>query len=138
MAMAAQTDWPDLKARVDNRLSRYFRTAPFKIRNERPIVSFTFDDFPESAASAGVPILDRFGAKATFYVLGSEVDKWSGHWRGARTETIVDLHRRGHEIACHTFSNVRKTGLDARQLAGEIEKNRGYLLGLDRRCKSRI
>ncbi len=129
--MAAQTDWQDLKARVDNRLSRYFCTTPFTLSNARPIVSFTFDDFPESAASAGVPILEQFDAKATFYVAGGEVDKWSGHWQGARTKTIVQMHRHGHEIACHTFSHVRTTDLDARALADEIERNRSYLLDLD-------
>ena len=129
--MAAQTGWRDLKARIDNRLSRYFCTTPFKLNNAKPIVSFTFDDFPESAASAGVPVLDRYDAKATFYVSGGEVDKWSGLWQGARADTIVELHRRGHEIACHTFSHARTTDLDARHLVGEVEKNRRYLLGLD-------
>jgi peptidoglycan/xylan/chitin deacetylase (PgdA/CDA1 family) len=129
--MTAQTHWRDLKARVENRLSRHFCATPFTLRNEQPIVSFTFDDFPESAASAGAPILDRYDAKATFYVAGGEVGKWSGHWQGARAETIVDLHRRGHEIACHTFSHARTPDLDATRLAGEIETNRRYLLGLD-------
>lgn len=129
--MTAQNHWRDLKARVENRLSRHFCATPFTLRNQQPIVSFTFDDFPESAASTGVPILDRYDAKATFYVAGGEVDKWSGHWQGARAETIVDLHRRGHEIACHTFSHVRTPDLDAKRLAREIEENRRYLLGLD-------
>lgn len=129
--MTAQTHWRDLKARVENRLSRHFCATPFTLRNEQPIVSFTFDDFPESAASAGAPILDRYDAKATFYVAGGEVGKWSGHWQGARAETIVDLHRRGHEIACHTFSHARTPDLDATRLAGEIETNRRYLLGLN-------
>jgi peptidoglycan/xylan/chitin deacetylase (PgdA/CDA1 family) len=129
--MAAQTGWRDLKARVDNRLSRYFCTTPFRLENNRPIVSFTFDDFPESAASAGVPVLDQYGARATFYVSGGEVGKWSDHWRSACANSIVDLHRRGHEIACHTFSHVRTTDLDAARLSSEIEENRRYLLGLD-------
>jgi peptidoglycan/xylan/chitin deacetylase (PgdA/CDA1 family) len=129
--MAAHTDWRDLKARVDNRLSRYFGTTPFRLRNQRPIVSFTFDDFPESAASVGVPILDQYAGPATFYVSGGEVGKWSGHWQGARADTIVELHRRGHEIACHTFSHVRTTDLDGLRLAEEIEQNRRYLLDLD-------
>jgi len=43
----------------------------------------------------------------------------------------VELHRRGHEIACHTFSHVRATDLDATRLAAEIDDNRRYLLGLD-------
>jgi peptidoglycan/xylan/chitin deacetylase (PgdA/CDA1 family) len=129
--MAAQTDWRELKARVSNRLSRYFCTTPFKLRNTHPIVSFSFDDFPESAASVGAPILDQYGAKATFYVSGSQVDKRSDHWQGAGADVIVEMHRRGHEIACHTFSHVRSTDLDAARLTAEIEENRHYLLGLD-------
>ena len=129
--MAARTGWPALKARVSNRLSRYFRTTPFKLRNTRPTVSFTFDDFPESAASVGAPILDQYGARATFYVSGSQVGTRSDHWQGVGADVIVELHRRGHEIACHTFSHLRSTDLDATQLTAEIEENRRYLLGLD-------
>jgi peptidoglycan/xylan/chitin deacetylase (PgdA/CDA1 family) len=129
--MAELTGWPALKARVSNRLSRYFYATPFRLRNERPIVSFTFDDFPESAATVGAPILDDHNAKATFYVAGSQVDKWSGHWQGVRADTIVELHKRGHEIACHTYSHLPTTGLDAARLGTEIEENRRYLLDLD-------
>jgi len=129
--MAAQTGSPALRARVSNRLSRYFCKTPFRLCNQRPMVSFTFDDFPESAAAAGVSIFDRYDAKATFYVAGDLVDKWSGHWQGVRADAIVELHRRGHEIGCHTFSHSPATDLGAAQLAAEIEKNRRYLLGLD-------
>jgi peptidoglycan/xylan/chitin deacetylase (PgdA/CDA1 family) len=129
--MAARTRWPAFKARISNRLSRYFRTTPFELRNTHPMVSFTFDDFPESAASVGAPILDQYGAKATFYVSGSQVGTRSDHWQGVGADVIVELHRRGHEIACHTFSHVRSTDLDAARLAAEIEENRRYLLGLD-------
>ena len=129
--MAARTAWPALQARLSNRLSRHFCTTPFKLRNARPIVSFTFDDCPESAAVAGAPILDQHNAKATFYVAGGLVDKWSGHWQGIRASGIVELHRRGHEIGCHTFSHAPATDLDAARLAGEIEDNRRYLLDLD-------
>jgi peptidoglycan/xylan/chitin deacetylase (PgdA/CDA1 family) len=129
--MAAPTDWPALRARVDNRLSRHFCRAPFRLRNRQPMVSFTFDDFPESAASVGVPMLDQHNARATFYVAGDLVGKWSGHWQGIRADAIVELHRTGHEIACHTFSHVSTPDLGAAELAAQIEGNRRYLLGLD-------
>jgi peptidoglycan/xylan/chitin deacetylase (PgdA/CDA1 family) len=128
--MAARTGWPALQARVSNRLSRYFCTTPFRLRNQHPMVSFSFDDFPDSAAAVGAPLLDQYDAKATFYVSGSQVDTWSGHWQGVRADAIVELHRRGHEIGCHTFSHAPTTDLDAGRLAAEIEKNRRYLLGL--------
>jgi peptidoglycan/xylan/chitin deacetylase (PgdA/CDA1 family) len=129
--MAARTGWPALQARISNRLSRHFCTTPFRLRNERPMVSFTFDDFPESAAATGVPILDRYDAKATFYVAGGSVDKWCGHWQGIRASGIVELHQRGHEIGCHTFSHAPATDLGAARLAAEIEENRRYLRDLD-------
>ena len=124
-------DWSALKARVSNRLARHFGAVPFRLQNSGPMVSFTFDDPPRSAATVGVPILDRYLARATFYVAGGLVDQWSGHWDGISADEIVGLHRGGHEIACHTFSHVRTTDLDAAALAAEIETNRRYLLALD-------
>lgn len=129
--MAARTDWRALKARVNNRLSRYFCKSPAQLRNKHPMVSFTFDDFPESTASVGIPILDQYDGRATFYVAGDLVGKWSGHWQGVSAEEIVALHQRGHEIACHTFSHVSTSDLGAAELAAQIENNRHYLLGLD-------
>ena len=129
--MAEQPERQALQARVSNRLSRYFSVTPFRLRNERPMVSFTFDDFPESAATDGVSILDQYDAKATFYVSGGLVDKWCDHWQGVSAAEIVQLHRRGHEIACHTFSHLPATELDASRLAAEVEQNRNYLRGLD-------
>ena len=123
--------WSALKARVGNRLARHFCISPFRLQNRRPMVSFTFDDTPKSAAAVGVPILEARDARATFYVAGGLVDKWSGHWDGISGDEIVALHRRGHEIACHTFSHMRTTDLGAAALAGEIEDNRRYLSGLD-------
>ena len=124
-------DWSALQARVGNRLARHFCKSPFRLRNQSPMVSFTFDDTPKSAAAGGGPILDAYDARATFYVAGGLVDRWSGHWDGISGDEIVGLHRRGHEIACHTFSHTRTTDLDAAALAAEIEDNRRYLRGLD-------
>jgi peptidoglycan/xylan/chitin deacetylase (PgdA/CDA1 family) len=130
-AMAEKPERLPLQARVSNRLSRYFSTTPLRLRNERPMVSFTFDDFPESAATDGVSILDQYDAKATFYVSGAEVGKWSGHWQGVGADGIVELYRRGHEIGCHTFSHQPATELGATRLAAEIAQNRNYLIGLE-------
>ena len=122
--------WSALRARVSNRLARHLRAAPFRLHNTSPMVSFTFDDIPESAATVGASILEEYNARGTFYVSGGLVDQWSGHWTGASADDIIGLHRRGHEIACHTFSHVRATDLDATAMAAEIEKNRRYLLTL--------
>jgi peptidoglycan/xylan/chitin deacetylase (PgdA/CDA1 family) len=120
-----------IKARISNRLSRHLGTAPVRLRNDSPMVSFTFDDVPKSAATTGAAMLDGYQARGTFYVAGGLVNKWSGHWTGLSDDDIVGLHRSGHELACHTFSHTPTPDLDAAALAAEIERNRNYLVRLD-------
>jgi peptidoglycan/xylan/chitin deacetylase (PgdA/CDA1 family) len=123
--------WSALKARISNRLARHLGTAPFRLRNKNPMVSFTFDDIPKSAAVIGAPMLEEYNARGTFYVAGRLVDKWSGNWMGASADEIVGLHRKGHEVACHTFSHMRVVDLNAKAMRAEIEKSRRYFLALD-------
>ena len=114
--------WSYLKARVGNRLARHLRVAPAKLNNSGPMVSFTFDDAPISAAKVGADMLEQYDARGTFYIAGGLVDAWSGNWTGVSAEDIVGLHRRGHEIACHTFSHARVTDLSATAMAAELER----------------
>jgi peptidoglycan/xylan/chitin deacetylase (PgdA/CDA1 family) len=123
--------WSALKARVSNRLARDWCIAPHQLRSDGPMVSFTFDDVPKSAATTGAQLLGEYNAKGTYYVAGGLVDQWSGHWNGASDDDIVRLHQEGHEIACHTFSHLRTTDLNAAEIAAETEKNRRYLMALD-------
>jgi peptidoglycan/xylan/chitin deacetylase (PgdA/CDA1 family) len=124
-------DWSALKARVSNRLARHLYIAPLRLPGTSPMVSFTFDDVPESAATVGAAILEESNARGTFYISGGLVDQWSGNWVGISADAIVGLHRRGHELACHTFSHLRTTDLNSAAMAAEIENNRRYLLTLD-------
>jgi peptidoglycan/xylan/chitin deacetylase (PgdA/CDA1 family) len=123
--------WSYLKARVGNKLARHLRVSPATLNNSRPMVSFTFDDAPISAATRGAAMLEEYNARATFYLAGGLVDAWSGNWTGLSADHIVGLHRRGHEIACHTFSHARATDLTEAAMTAELEKNRLYLQGLD-------
>ena len=128
-------DWSEIKGRVSNRLARHLRATPLRLSGNDPMVSFTFDDVPESATSVGAPMLEEFGARGTFYVAGGLVNQWCGHWNGADVDDIVGLHHGGHEIACHTFSHRRATELDQAAMAEEIELNRRYLEGLESSIK---
>jgi len=118
-------------ARVNNRLARHFCAVPYRLPANNPMVSFTSDDIPQSAASAGAPMLEEYGGRGTFYISGGLVGQWSGHWAGISTDGILELHRSGHEIACHTFSHKRALELDAAAMAAEVETNRRYFCALD-------
>lgn len=127
----AHGSWPAFKARVSNRLARHFHAELLLLSGKEPMVSFTFDDVPLSAATIGAPMLEDFGGRGTFYVSGSLVRRLSGHWDGIDADNIVALHRRGHEIACHTFSHRPAAELDATAMAAEIARNRQYFHALD-------
>lgn len=120
-----------MKARVGNRLARHFAPATLRLPDTGPMVSFTFDDAPDSAAEIGAPLLEDYGGRGTFYVAGSLVDEQSGHWRGVSRKSLATLHRGGHEIGCHTFSHRHAAELDAAAMAAEIEKNRDFFRTVD-------
>jgi peptidoglycan/xylan/chitin deacetylase (PgdA/CDA1 family) len=124
--------WSAAKAKVSHRLATHLRVEPLRLRNETPMVSFTFDDIPKSAATTGAAILEDHGVRGTFYVSGGLVGTTpSAHWAAVDVPDIVALHRRGHEIGCHTFSHRRTCDLDAASFTTEIEQNRRYLHSVD-------
>jgi peptidoglycan/xylan/chitin deacetylase (PgdA/CDA1 family) len=112
-------------------MARHFRAAPHRLPAHAPMVSFTFDDAPDSAASEGAALLEQHGGRGTFYLAGSLIDQPSDHWRGLSNDAIVRLHRAGHEIACHTYSHRSSALLDEAAMAREIERNRSFLCGID-------
>ena len=122
-----------LKARVSNRLARDFLSTPLHLPADQPMVSFTFDDAPESAATVGAPMLEDEGGRGTFYVSGGLVNQWSGDWNenAVSASQIVALHRNGHEIGCHTFSHRATGEFGAAAMAAEIATNREFLQALD-------
>ena len=129
--------WSTAKTKVDHRLATHVRVQSSRLRNRTPMVSFTFDDIPKSAATTGAAILEDHGARGTFYVSGGLLGTETADWAVAEPEDVVALHAEGHEIGCHTFSHTRACDLDARSLAGDIERNRAYLRTLDPSIETR-
>jgi beta-glucosidase len=60
-------------------------------------LSLTFDDARLSEMDKGLPLLDRFGVKATFYVLPENIKKRLEAWKKAV--------KNGHEIGNHSISH---------------------------------
>jgi chitooligosaccharide deacetylase len=74
------------------------RSISFVPTRER-VVALTFDDGPDPATTPAVlDVLDDFGVRATFFMVGRNVDEH----RGLATEVI----RRGHEVANHTQDHL--------------------------------
>lgn len=69
--------------------------ASFWPQGQRGALSLTFDDARLSQVDIGMAALERLGAKATFYVQPSNVEKRLDGWK--------KMAAAGHEIANHTI-----------------------------------
>lgn len=64
---------------------------------KRAAISLTFDDARHTQITNGIPLLDEYGLKATFYVSLSRLEQDADSWRSAAAN--------GHEIGNHTLTH---------------------------------
>jgi peptidoglycan/xylan/chitin deacetylase (PgdA/CDA1 family) len=108
-------------------LSKVLATKLIAMRNERPIVSFTFDNVPRSAITKGARILEKHGACGTFYIAGSLCGQGPDGASYFRAEDLPVLVEAGHEIGCLTFSQTPVTALNRVMLERENELNESFI-----------
>lgn len=93
----------------------------------RPIISFTFDDFPRTAYTAGGSILEAFGAHGTYYAAAGLMNtsgELGAHFTRADLSALLD---KGHELANHTFGHISGRSVSCRQFAADIERGKQTL-----------
>ena len=122
-----------LAGRVQKQLTRRLGVTPLKINLDRPIVTFTFDDFPRSALELGAVRLKARGWRGTYYVSGGLAGVTNHHGELFDPQDLLNLKAEGHEIACHGFSHLDASRLPAESVMADAARNRAYLkaAGLD-------
>lgn len=86
-------------------------------RNDRKIkfkrVALTFDDGPHPIYTEEIlKLLKKYNAKATFFMLGSNVEKYP--------EIAAKIAEEGHELGNHTWNHHDMTAHDHENIAAEI------------------
>ncbi len=76
------------------------------------LVALTFDDGPSDYTQRYLDILSRYGARATFFCLGSAA--------AARPDLVRAIHDQGSQIASHTQSHQQLTAVDATVVQSEV------------------
>lgn len=122
-----------LLERISNRLVRHIPTKRVDVKTHTPIVTFTFDDVPQTASSVGARILDEAGVKGTFYLSGSFIDTVEDGEQMVTSAECESLVARGHELACHTFSHRRLVTFSKQELEKDLAKNEQALAAFDHR-----
>ncbi|MGA0600622.1 polysaccharide deacetylase family protein [Caulobacter sp. KR2-114] len=95
-----------LKGKLRRRLVRLAHRRPARLDLDRPMVSFSFDDAPATAAETGAAILEARGLKGTFFFAAELADRQGPMGRFAGEAHVRALAAEGHEIACHTYSHL--------------------------------
>src|ERR1700730_17337813 len=113
--------------RIATRLVRHFPGPRQPITRARPVVSFTFDDVPETALTNGAGILEAHEARGTFYVSGGLSGRDDYGCSMLSGEGYGELAARGHELACHTFSHASVRTFSVKRLAEDLDRNARYL-----------
>lgn len=102
---ASPAVWRRIEGFCQRASTRSLFKRPLTIARQRPIISFTFDDFPRSAWLTGGAILERHGLRGTYYVSLGLMGQTAPTGAICLPEDVSALVERGHELGSHTFDH---------------------------------
>jgi peptidoglycan/xylan/chitin deacetylase (PgdA/CDA1 family) len=129
LTSTARVAWADGDDARD--AARETEPAPRRLEGSVPIrgvgvqgyVALTFDDGPDHRTTPLVlDLLDAYGIKATFFVVGRRI---SGKGEKARKnrEVLADILARGHMIGNHTYGHIDLTSVSTAAALADIDRS---------------
>lgn len=88
-----------------------------------PLISFSFDDAPQSAFDIGGEILNAHNVRATYYVSLGLLSSQSAIGLIASRDTLVRAVESGHELGCHTFHHHDAWNTGRAEYIASIDEN---------------
>ena len=96
------------------RTFQLFGGLTYQAETKEKVIALTFDDGPSKNVDQLLPLLDEYKAKATFFLIGDEIEK--------HPEEAIKLVEAGHQIGNHTYSHKRMVLKSPSFIEEEIEK----------------
>lgn len=85
--------------KTPNYLQQAFPQLEWNYKNANKTIYLTFDDGPHPKTTPVVlDILQRYGAKATFFCVGDNIQKYPTYFHKIQSE--------GHQVGSHTFNHL--------------------------------
>ena len=119
--------WPRLLGYLQRRTTTSVWRRPFLLSAQKPLISFTFDDFPRSALLTGGGILNRFGLAGTYYASFGLVGRDTPSGQIFFPGDLTRLLEQGHELGCHTYSHCDSWATATKTFENSILQNRAAL-----------
>ena len=104
---------------IDGKDCYFNESGKYEREKIRPMVALTFDDGPGQYTEELLQCLEENNAKATFFMLGQNVERYS--------DTVRHMKELGMELANHTYSHPILTSLTSVQISNELEKTNGII-----------
>ena len=124
---------PDLsfEGKLRRRISRGMHRRPAMVQLDKPLLSISFDDVLESAATTGASLLESHGARGTFFASASYLGHDGKLGRFATHEQLQQLAQRGHELACHTWAHLNCGVASPQAVTEDCRRNAGVFARRD-------
>lgn len=68
-----------------------------KVDPNKPMIAFTFDDGPSQYTSLIMDEFEKYGGRATFFMLGQNVEQYP--------DVVKEVHKRGFELGNHSWTH---------------------------------
>lgn len=116
-----------------DKISGYVLASSLKISETKPVppkpstkskkIALTFDDGPHPKVTSQIlKTLEKYDAKATFFVLGSEAKKYP--------KVLRQVADAGHEIGNHTYNHKKLTTLSIKNVKQQIDSTDAVIKGV--------
>lgn len=90
-----------------------------EVNTDQKVIALTFDDGPTPNVDKILPLLEKYNAKATFFLIGNDMEKYP-----EETKKIVEA---GHQVGNHTYSHKRMVFKTPSYIKEEIERTDQYI-----------
>lgn len=95
---------------------KYPNTMIYKANTDQKVIALTFDDGPDHRFTPSIlNVLAKYNVKATFFLLGTRVEKYP--------DVTQRIYEEGHVIGNHTFWHPQLTKTGVKNMEWEMEKN---------------
>ena len=118
------------KGQFNRFMARHFSRRRAERSSPSPLISFTFDDFPRTALTAGGKLLLDYGWRGTYYAAIGLMDKVVNDELMFTRADLGDLLTAGHELGCHTFDHSPCSSVSAGKFVQSCADNRRNAVAL--------
>ena len=99
---------------MNSRTYQLFGNITKQVETTQKVVALTFDDGPTENVNMILPLLEKYHAKATFFLIGEEIE--------THPDEAKKIVEQGHQVGNHTYSHNRMVFKTLSYYKKEIEK----------------